>query len=94
MLDFFCIKKNVKHIILSEAEMKVTSIIAFILVIVGAIVWGLIGIFNFNLVALIFGAGSTAIVSRIIYTLVGLSGLWLILFTSAYNPFKNASRQN
>ena len=47
--------------------MKLTTIIAFSLVIVGAIVWGLVGIFNFNLVALIFGAGDAAIVSRIIY---------------------------
>ena len=38
--------------------MKTTTIIAFILVIVGAIVWGLLGIFNFNLVSMIFGAGS------------------------------------
>ncbi|MBQ6922535.1 MAG: DUF378 domain-containing protein, partial [Clostridia bacterium] len=45
--------------------MRITSIIAFILVIVGAIVWGLVGIFNFNLVAMIFGTGDAAVVSRI-----------------------------
>ena len=44
-----------------------------VLTIIGAIVWGLIGVFDFNLVATIFGDGST--LSRIIYTLVGIAGL-------------------
>lgn len=68
--------------------MKTTTIIAFILVIVGAIVWGLVGIFNFNLVSMIFGTGSEAVVSRIIYSLVGISGLWLIFYSLVYRPFK------
>ena len=68
--------------------MKLTTIIAFSLVIIGAIVWGLVGIFNFNLVALIFGAGDAAIVSRIIYSLVGVSALWLLLVWAIYHPFK------
>nr|MBO4517505.1 DUF378 domain-containing protein [Clostridia bacterium] len=41
--------------------MKFTTIIAFSLVIVGAIVWGLIGIFSINLVSMIFGAGDAAV---------------------------------
>ena len=65
--------------------MKVASIIAYVLVIVGAIVWLLVGLFNFNLVGAIFGAASLA--SRIIYSLVGLSGLFLIFFALAYRPF-------
>ncbi len=56
--------------------MKVIDTIALILVIIGAINWGLVGIFNFNLVDAIFGAMS--IISRIIYILVGISGLWAI----------------
>ncbi len=56
--------------------MKVIDTIALILVIIGAIVWGLIGIFNFNLVDAIFGTMS--VISRIIYILVGISGLWAI----------------
>ncbi len=56
--------------------MKIIDKIALVLVIIGAIVWGIIGIFNFNLVDAIFGVGS--IISRIIYTLVGISGLWAI----------------
>ena len=51
--------------------------IALLLVIIGAINWGLIGIFQFDLVASIFG-GQAAVVSRIIYTLVGAAGLWCI----------------
>ncbi len=68
--------------------MKITTIIAFTLVIIGALVWLLVGIFNFNLVAAIFGAGSGAVISRVIYTLVGISGLWLIFYWLLYNPFK------
>ncbi len=56
--------------------MKIIDKIALALVIIGAINWGLVGIFNFNLVDAIFGAMS--IISRIIYILVGISGLWSI----------------
>ena len=68
--------------------MRITSIIAFCLVIIGAIVWGLVGIFDFNLVAAIFGGGTNAVASRIIYSLVGISALWLIFYWIIYNPFK------
>lgn len=54
--------------------MKIVDKIALVLIIIGAINWGLIGIFNFNLVDSIFGTMS--VVSRIIYGLVGVSGLW------------------
>lgn len=56
--------------------MKVIDTIALILVIIGAINWGLIGLFDFNLVDTLFGVMS--VLSRIIYILVGLSGLWAI----------------
>ena len=69
--------------------MKITTIIAFTLVIIGALVWLLIGLFSFNLVAVIFGSGAGAVISRIIYSLVGISGLWLIFYWIAYNPFRN-----
>jgi len=51
--------------------------IALLLTIIGAINWGLIGIFQFDLVAYIFG-GQAALLSRVIYTLVGAAGLWCI----------------
>ena len=53
------------------------DIIALILTIIGGINWGVIGIFQFDLVAWIFG-GQDAILSRIIYTLVGIAALWCI----------------
>ena len=51
--------------------------ISLILVIIGAINWGSIGLFQFDIVAWIFG-GQGAIVSRIIYTLLALAGIWCI----------------
>lgn len=54
--------------------MKIVDKIALALIIIGAINWGLIAVFNFNLVAAIFG--DMTVLARIIYGLVGLSGLW------------------
>ncbi len=56
--------------------MDITSLI---LVIIGALNWASIGIFKFDLVAALFG-GQTAVLARIIYTLVGLAGVWCITF--------------
>lgn len=69
--------------------MKITTIIAFTLTIIGALVWLLIGLFNFNLVGFIFGLGGAAVVSRIIYSLVGISALWLIFYWAVYHPFRS-----
>lgn len=54
--------------------MKIIDTIALVLIIVGALNWGLIGLFNFNLVDTIFGTMS--VLSRLIYTLVGVAGVW------------------
>lgn len=51
--------------------------ISLILVIIGAVNWGAIGLFQFDIVSWIFG-GQDAIISRIIYTLVALAGIWCI----------------
>ena len=51
--------------------------LCLILATIGAINWGLVGFARFDLVAWIFG-GQAAVISRIIYTLVGLAGLWCI----------------
>ena len=58
--------------------MKVINGIALTLVIIGAINWLLVGLFQFNLVDSIFG--SLSILTRIIYTIVGIAGLWSIAF--------------
>lgn len=53
--------------------MNIVQKIALTFTIIGAINWGLVGLFDFNLVDFIFGAGS--VVSRIIYTVVAIAGL-------------------
>lgn len=53
--------------------------IALILVIVGALNWGSIGLFGLDLVGVLFG-GQGSLISRIIFTVVGLAGLWAITF--------------
>ncbi len=52
--------------------------IAWILMLIGALNWGLIGAFGFDLVSSLFG-GMTSVLSRIIFALVGLAGLWGIV---------------
>lgn len=69
--------------------MKITSIIAFILAIIGAINWLLVGLFKFNLVNWVFSF--MPMLASIIYVLVGLAGLWLIFFIFFYRPFKQVS---
>ncbi len=51
--------------------------IALVLSIIGGLNWGLVGLFRFDLVAYLFG-GQTATVSRVVYTLVGMSAVWCI----------------
>lgn len=70
--------------------MKLTTIISFILVIVGGLNWFLVGVFSFNLVSALFGA--TSILTRIIYALVGLASLWVIYFMIIYKPFKKVAK--
>ncbi len=57
--------------------MMIVNKIALLLVIVGALNWGLVGLFSFDLVAWICG-GATAILARIIYTIIALAGIWCI----------------
>jgi uncharacterized membrane protein YuzA (DUF378 family) len=57
--------------------MRVVYKIALVLVLIGALNWGLVGFFNFNLVTALFGEGSA--LSRVVFALVGLSGIWIIV---------------
>lgn len=61
--------------------------LALILVIVGALNWGGIGLFGFDTVAFHFG-GQLALVSRIIYTLVALAGLWCVTLLFRTEPHR------
>ena len=67
--------------------MRIASVIAFALAIVGAIVWLLVGLFAFNPITWIFG-GLTWL-PRIIFSLVGFAGLWLIYVRVTKDPLKN-----
>jgi len=58
--------------------MKALNIITLLLVVVGAVNWGLIGLFQFDLVAALFG-GQSAALSRIVYAIVGMSGIYQFL---------------
>ncbi len=66
--------------------------IALVLLIIGGINWGSIGLFRFDIVAWICG-GQTAVLSRIIYTIVGLCALWCVslLFRSRENILSDGS---
>jgi uncharacterized membrane protein YuzA (DUF378 family) len=55
---------------------------AITLTIIGALNWGIVGLFKYNLVDSLFGSYNTSIVSRVIYALVGISGLYLIYTAS------------
>ena len=61
------------------------DIVSLILIIIGAINWGSIGIFGFDIVGSIFG-GQLSVISRIIFTVVGLAGLWSITFLFRDRP--------
>lgn len=58
--------------------MRTIDVIAAVLLVVGGLNWGLVGLFQFDLVAAIFG-GQDAVMSRIVYSLVGLSALYQAL---------------
>ena len=64
--------------------MKIANIIAYVLVILGAVNWGLFGIFNFNLVSMIFG-GARTIGSIVVYSLITAAAVWLIISPSITN---------
>ena len=70
-----------------ERKFMIMDRIALILAIIGAVNWGLVGFARFDLVAWIFG-GQTAGVSRVIYAIVGIAGLWCItmLFRKRSRP--------
>lgn len=58
--------------------MKAVNVLTLVLLIVGGLNWGLVGLFQFDLVAALFG-GQDALLARVVYTLVGLSAVWQIL---------------
>ncbi|MGN0539330.1 MAG: DUF378 domain-containing protein [Candidatus Fimenecus sp.] len=67
--------------------------ISLILVIIGAINWGSIGLFQFDIVAWIFG-GQGAIISRIIYTVIALAGIWCLSLFFRENEVLSTNEDN
>ena len=63
--------------------MKAIDYIVLVLVIIGAINWGLVGFFGLDLVAFLFG--SMSVLSRIIYAVIGICGLYAISFCGRFN---------
>lgn len=59
-------------------QLKTVDYIALVLVIIGAINWGLIGFFGFDLVRVIFG--DMTLISRILYSVIGIAGLYALSF--------------
>lgn len=57
--------------------MRVVNIVALVLLIIGGLNWGLVGLFEFDLVAALFGVGTA--VTRAVYTIVGIAALWEII---------------
>ena len=55
--------------------MQTLQKVCLVLIIIGAINWGLVGLFEFNLVESLFGSGEDNVITRIIYTLVGIAGI-------------------
>mgnify|MGYP002656961837 FL=1 len=67
--------------------MKAIDYIVLVLVIIGAINWGLVGFFGLDLVAFLFG--SMSVLSRIIYAVIGICGLYAISFCGRHNNIVN-----
>ncbi|SCG82941.1 hypothetical protein DW1_1369 [Proteiniborus sp. DW1] len=59
--------------------MKILTGIASLLIVLGAINWGLVGLFNFDIVEVLFG-GRDKTISRIIYLIIGLAGIYTVLY--------------
>jgi len=66
-------------------RLNVIDWIALVLVIIGALNWGLVGLFGFNLVAAIFGG--VPVLESLIYIVVGLAGLWTIYLATRLSQY-------
>ena len=72
--------------------MKTLNLITLVLLIVGGLNWGLVGAFQFDLVASLFG-GQHALLSRVVYVVVGLSALWQLIVLARPAPHASLPRR-
>ena len=77
---YYCLQVLKLEEVIFMKKLNVLDWVALVLVIVGAVNWGLLGLFGFDLVAAIFG--SMSLLSRIVYGLVGLSGVYFIFIVN------------
>lgn len=63
--------------------MKMLRMVAFLLVVVGGLNWGLVGLMDMNLVDMIFG--TVPVLEQVVYVLVGLSAVWLLVDYTKYS---------
>ncbi len=70
-------------------KMNAADWVAWVLVLVGGLNWGLVGFFQYDLVASIFG-GSDNVVARVVYALVGLAALYIIVMMAMKGSKKEA----
>ena len=73
-------------------KLNVLDWIALVLVVVGALNWGLVGLFQFDLVATLFGEAS--IISRIVYTLVGLGAIYVAVISPTLSKEQSSTVRN
>lgn len=73
----FILQNFLKILTKGDIVMRALKIISYILVIIGALNWGLVGLFNIDLVALLFG--EMTLLSRIVYSLVGIAAVISII---------------
>lgn len=78
------LKRTGNTAITTKKEVFLMDMIALILSIIGSLNWGLVALFRFDLVAWLFG-GQTALLSRIVYALVALAGIWCATFLCRRN---------
>lgn len=82
---------------IGEYTMYGVNIVVLLLVLVGALNWGLIGFFNYNLVSMIFG-GTTemtyTMAERVVYAVVGLAGLWGLSFIGRCKALCGCDKDN
>ena len=67
-------------------KMGIIDWVAYVLVIIGGLNWGLVGFFKYDLVAKIFGGDVTAMGARIVYAIVGVAALWMIVKAFMMKP--------
>jgi uncharacterized membrane protein YuzA (DUF378 family) len=79
-----------KHNLREVLEMRAVNVVALVLVLIGGLNWGLVGFFDFDLVAAVLGEDSVA--SRVVYALVGVAALYKVIVAVSVRAMKPAAK--